>query len=568
MTPASSSWLPSLTTNALAFGAASFASSVLCTLFSLYVTPVFTSVYKIDDRHFYASHVVFAIWNAINDPAFAWLIDNTTASGGDRRLPAIKYGGPLWCLAFLIPWWPWSTEPGSFLVGLHFCVSICMFDSFLTYVLLVHCALLADLTTDNTLRNNYNNVGSLLGVAGGAAGAVSYYLYDGKDMAPFQSFCLGAAAVSCLGFWWTGTRLDLERLDTFRREVPEQDPLLETTPPASITHTAPLDSGTKPNSRSNQGAGGGMRSRTPTRDSRPAAGSGGGEGEAAAAAAGRGASQLGNAPLSPKTTTGGAVARGGRELSFWGFTKQLSSHGNFWLYVSMNFMENFNALFDQSFFVFLDTKLFERVVPRGPHGVLTALCLYAPKLMTQVLTPVADRYGTYKLIMGAALFKLVAGVLMFACGRRAWPLWTLLFLGNRLAATAWGFYNLSFSDVIDEDTLRNKRPESMSVSVHGLQALFVKPAQSLAPMVGMAFLPAGALKTDLVDMTVRQAEGVQAAAFTLMWAVPAGCGLVQVLIWRAYRLHGTALKDMKMKLKGWERFLSYKRDDSTGVGMA
>lgn len=51
-----------------------------------------------------------------------------------RRLPAIKYGGPLWCLAFLIPWWPWSSVPGSWLVGLHFAVSICMFDSFLTYV--------------------------------------------------------------------------------------------------------------------------------------------------------------------------------------------------------------------------------------------------------------------------------------------------------------------------------------------------------------------------------------------------------------------------------------------------
>lgn len=40
----------------------------------------------------------------------------------------------MWCLAFLIPWWPWSSEPGSLLVGAHFCVSICMFDSFLTYV--------------------------------------------------------------------------------------------------------------------------------------------------------------------------------------------------------------------------------------------------------------------------------------------------------------------------------------------------------------------------------------------------------------------------------------------------
>lgn len=54
-----------------------------------------------------------------------------------------------------------------------------------------------------------------MGVAGGAAGAVSYHLYDGKDMGPFRTFCLGAAAVSCLGFWWTGTRLDVGRLDTF-----------------------------------------------------------------------------------------------------------------------------------------------------------------------------------------------------------------------------------------------------------------------------------------------------------------------------------------------------------------
>lgn len=69
------------------------------------------------------------------------------------------------------------------------------------------------------------------------------------------------------------------------------------------------------------------------------------------------------------------------------------------------------------------------------------------QLMTQVLTPVADRFGTYHLIMGAAGFKLLAAVLMFVAGRRAWPVWTLLFLGNRLAATAWGFYNLSFSDV-------------------------------------------------------------------------------------------------------------------------
>lgn len=46
----------------------------------------------------------------------------------------------------------------------------------------------------------------------------------------------------------------------------------------------------------------------------------------------------------------------------------------------MNFVENFNALFDQSFFVFLDTKLFKQALPSGAHGMLTVLCLYLPKV--------------------------------------------------------------------------------------------------------------------------------------------------------------------------------------------
>lgn len=62
-------------------------------------------------------------------------------------------------------------------------------------------------------------MGSLLGVFGGAAGAASYYLYDGTDMSNFRMFCLCAAAASSVGFWWTGTRLDVGRLETFKRKV-------------------------------------------------------------------------------------------------------------------------------------------------------------------------------------------------------------------------------------------------------------------------------------------------------------------------------------------------------------
>lgn len=42
----------------------------------------------------------------------------------------------------------------------------------------------------------------------------------------------------------------------------------------------------------------------------------------------------------------------------------------------------------------------------------------------------------------------------------------------------------------------------------------------------------------------------------------------QVLIWRAYRLHGVALKDMKRKLREWESFLSNEQDKTAKLGMA
>lgn len=85
-----------------------------------------------------------------------------------------------------------------------------------------------------------------------------------------------------------------------------------------------------------------------------------------------------------------------------------------------------------------------------------------------------------------------------------------------------------YPQVIDEDTLRNRRPESMSVSVHGVQALFVKPAQSLAPILGMKFLPDGALKTDLVSMSDSQVGVYNTASFYIIPNTQLGRGPLMV----------------------------------------
>ena len=115
---------------AIAFGATMFASACLNNLFVTYYMEMFMSV-PITPTWFYCGQLVFMVWNALNDPIIGWIFDRLDTD--DRRLPAIRYGGPLWALAFLLTWYsPGGESP--LLAGLHFVFTLCFYDGMLTLV--------------------------------------------------------------------------------------------------------------------------------------------------------------------------------------------------------------------------------------------------------------------------------------------------------------------------------------------------------------------------------------------------------------------------------------------------
>ena len=153
----------------LAYGLSGFAASLLVTLFGLFNVALFTTIIQIDHTSFTIGHVIYAVWNAMNDPWFGWIIDQT-----GTRITIIQYGGPLWCGCFLITWFPWSYDGNSWLAFAHFLTSMFLFDGFLTFVMIVKCALLADLCVSSIERNQLNSFSAWFSLLGSGIAMFSW----------------------------------------------------------------------------------------------------------------------------------------------------------------------------------------------------------------------------------------------------------------------------------------------------------------------------------------------------------------------------------------------------------
>ena len=78
--------------------------------------------------------LLFGIWNAVNDPLFGYLSDRTK-SGLGRRVPYIRYGAPIYALAFIACWLNWPSADGSqALLFIQFFILLFLFDSLYTAI--------------------------------------------------------------------------------------------------------------------------------------------------------------------------------------------------------------------------------------------------------------------------------------------------------------------------------------------------------------------------------------------------------------------------------------------------
>jgi GPH family glycoside/pentoside/hexuronide:cation symporter len=109
--------------------------------------------------------LIFAFWNAINDPLFGY-IEDRTKSGLGRRIPYIRYGAPVYGLLFILCWFPLVDINNELALFLYFLFILFAFDTIFTIVVLITYILPAEMAITSKERASLMVYATLIGALG------------------------------------------------------------------------------------------------------------------------------------------------------------------------------------------------------------------------------------------------------------------------------------------------------------------------------------------------------------------------------------------------------------------
>ncbi|XP_042360917.1 transmembrane protein 180-like [Plectropomus leopardus] len=458
---------------AVAYSMTTLGASMINNIFSFYYVKLFLNKYKISEGAFHQSQVVYMVWNAVNDPLFGYLQDNSKVPCCSQRRLSILYGAPLYSLAFLLAWFPWQTyAPGDWLSGLHLMVTLCAFDGMLTFVLLAQCALFAEISSHHQSRIRlvkYSQVASLIGSSSVLfCGVLSRNM---EDFASFQAFMVLIAILSCSCMLYTGLHSE-SRFDSKASESDETEFADQTSQSAmsfSILKT---------------------------------------------------------------------------------LICQILSNRDFQLFVLMNFFQVFVIAFFNNFtLIFAEHLIPPDVLPSLAKSIMYGAGFICPQLLVLSSQRLLHDLGYYKIILYAFYVEAGMAAVMLTLGPQHYFILAFFLTANMvLIQAAFSLFSLPLADIIDTDMQQYKRSSPLSSMVFGTNALFTKPAQSLAPMIVISVLNQFGyeqLKDAGKYTNPSAAESLHTVMFYLVCLVPMCVAGLQALAWRPFSIRNSHTVDTK-----------------------
>ena len=214
------------------------------------------------------------------------------------------------------------------------------------------------------------------------------------------------------------------------------------------------------------------------------------------------------------------------------FLKQKFFDKNFMAFTGLHVIQVFHCHFNSNFFPLILSTLLGHRVSRSSQSLLLGFSFTLPHLNNSILSSFVVKYGSYRVIRILLGMKVLLPACMYFIGSDSTVMLCIYISSNRIFTEGiCRLLGLVISTLVDEDQVIHQRSWCMPALIFGTAALFAKPGQSVAPIVGNWLRSDGAMES------LHSRDDV----FFLVIFVPLICGLVQLHLWSQFTLHGPAL---------------------------
>ncbi|MHA1820746.1 MAG: MFS transporter [Promethearchaeota archaeon] len=177
------------TKSKIAYAMANTANGLLSGLGLGQINYFYTEKFHLMPNYVGLAWMIFAVWNAINDPLFGIIEDKTQSKLG-RRIPYLRYGSIIYMFTFFLVWFPFAKVGDQIPLFLNLLLMLFIFDTLYSMIGLVTYSLPAEMAITSKERSSIMMYSTFIGFFGQVFGFMLPIIFlqgDNKSIPLFQT---------------------------------------------------------------------------------------------------------------------------------------------------------------------------------------------------------------------------------------------------------------------------------------------------------------------------------------------------------------------------------------------
>lgn len=219
-------------------------------------------------------------------------------------------------------------------------------------------------------------------------------------------------------------------------------------------------------------------------------------------------------------------------------TKQIFSKRDFLVVVATHFIHSCRSVSHLNFAtIATDLLIPNEVIAKGSWqmSLFYASCAVLPQVLLITSGDFFVRQGVYRIVLGSFVLSVILSVFFWLTAfKNPYMLITFLFIDSVAVHSIAPLFQVLLAEFIEDDVKRFSRMKPISSTIFSLDALIVKPAQSVAPVFIVHIL--NTCNYQAYQRLGEKPKELVSCMFSVLCFIPLILGFLQFIIFRNWSL--------------------------------